>query len=179
MRIVDDLFPALAFFIVYKIAGIYWGTFTLIVASALQILYMQLRYRQVKPLYWISFILILVFGGATILLRDPLFLQWKVSIINWLMGTAFLLSHFFKRCLLELFVSSTEQDRFPKGALRKLNFIWAAYFLFLGTLNIYVAYHYSMDTWVNFKVFGLFGLTILFVIVQSAYLFHLIKKAKQ
>ena len=179
MRIVDDLFPALAFFIVYKLWGLYWGTFTLIVASAIQILYMQLRYKKVERIYWISFWVILIFGGATIFFRDPAFLQWKVTLINWIMGGAFLLSHFFHRTLLECFVKQPEQERFPPGALRKLNCMWGVYLVILGTLNLYVARHYSLNTWVNFKVFGLIALTVLFVVLQSAYLFHLIKKSKE
>ncbi len=178
MRILDDFLPALLFFIVYKIWGIYWGTFALIVASALQILYFQLRDKHVKPMYWITFVIILLFGGATILFHDAMFLKWKVSIVNWAMGVAFLGSHLFKRCLLEIFVAQPEQHRFPTGALRKLNFIWALFFLVIGTLNIYIAYHYSTSVWVDFKVFGLFGLTILFLLLQSLYLVYLMKRRK-
>ncbi len=179
MRFLDDFFPALLFFIVYKFYGIYWGTFALIIASGIQVLYMQLRYKKVQPIYWISFLLILIFGGATILFRDPKFLQWKVSIINWLMGCAFLLSHLFKRTLIELLISRNQPVPLPFIILRKLNFIWAMFFLFLGTLNIYIAYHFSMDLWVDFKVFGIFGLTILFIILQTAYLMYLMKKIRK
>lgn len=179
MRFLDDFFPALIFFIAYKIYGIYWGTFALIIGSGLQVLYMQLRYKKVQPIYWISFLLILIFGGATILFRDARFLQWKVSIINWVMGAAFLLSHFFKRTLIELLISAKQKVPLPLVVLRKLNFVWALFFLFLGTLNIYIAYHYSMNAWVDFKVFGIFGLTILFVVLQTVYLMFLMKKFRQ
>ena len=179
MRFLDDFFPALVFFISYKFYGIYWATFALIIASALQVLYMQLRYKKVQPIYWISFLLILVFGGATILFRDARFLQWKVSIINWLMGAAFLLSHLFKRTLIELLISANQKVPLPLIILRKLNFIWGIFFLFLGTLNIYIAYHYTMSTWVDFKDFGIFGLTILFVVLQTIYLMYLMKKFRQ
>lgn len=179
MRFFNDFFPAILFFIVYKIYGIYWGTFTLIIASAVQVGYMQMRYKRVEPIYWISFFLILIFGGATILLHDPKFLQWKVSIINWLMGAAFLISHAFKRTLIELLMSRKQAVPLPLLILRKLNFIWGVFFLFLGSLNIYIAYHFSMNAWVDFKVFGIFGLTILFVIFQTIYLMYLIKKTQE
>ncbi len=178
MRFLDDFFPALLFFIAYKLYGIYWGTFVLIVACGVQVLYMQLRYKKVQPIYWISFILVLVFGGATIFFRDPKFLQWKVSIINWVMGGAFLLSHFFKRTLIELLMTRNQPIPLPLIIMRKLNFIWAIFFLFLGTLNLYVAYHYSMTAWVDFKVFGMFGLTLLFIVLQTVYLMYLIKKMR-
>ncbi len=176
MRFLDDFFPALVFFVVYKMFDIYWATFALIVGCGVQVLYMQLRYKKVQPIYWISFLLILVFGGATIMFRDPRFLEWKVSIINWVMGLAFLMSHLFKRTLIELLIQSKQQPSLPLLILRKLNFIWALFFLFLGTLNLYIAYHYSTSTWVNFKVFGIFGLTILFIIFQTIYLLILVKK---
>lgn len=179
MRFLDDFFPAIIFFIIYKLYGIYWGTFSLIIASALQVVYMQIRYKKVQAIYWFSFLLILIFGGATILFRDPLFLQWKVSIINWLMGVAFLFSHFFRRTLIELLITAKQEVPLPLMILRKLNFIWAIFFLFLGTINIYVAYHYSMDAWVDFKVFGIFGLTILFIVFQTLYLMYLVKKLRQ
>ncbi len=178
MQMFNDMFPVLAFFIVYKIWGLYWGTFALIVASAIQIITMQIKHGSVKPMYWISFILILIFGGLTIFLHDPMFLKWKVSIINWFMGAAFLVSHYFKRTILEIFVKQADSNSLPTDILRKINSLWGFFFIFLGTLNIYIAYHYSTNTWVNFKVFGMFGLTIAFVFLQTAYLFHLIKSRK-
>lgn len=176
MRFLDDFLPFLFFFITYHLFGIYWATFVLIVGCGLQILYMQFRDKKVQPIYWISFWLVLIFGGATILFRDPRFLQWKVSIINWLMGSAFLLSHFLRRTLIEILIQSKQKVTLPLLILRKLNGMWGAFFLFLGTVNIYIAYHCSMNTWVNFKVFGVFGLTILFLILQTLYLMHSLKK---
>ena len=179
MQMFYDMFPVIAFFIVYKISGLYWGTFALIVASAIQILFMQIKHGRVKPIYWFSFLLILVFGSLTIFFHDPLFLKWKVSIINWLMGAAFLLSHFFKKTVLEIFVKQADAaTTLPVDILRKINALWGIFFLFLGTLNIYIAYHYSTNAWVNFKVFGIFGLTIVFVFLQTAYLYYLIKSRK-
>ncbi len=178
MQMFNDLFPVVIFFIVYKIWGLYWGTFALIVASAIQILIMQIRQGFVKPIYWFSFVLILIFGGLTIFLHDPMFLKWKVSIINWLMGAAFLLSHFCKRTVLEIFVKQADTTPLPVDILRKINSLWGGFFLFLGTLNIYIAYHYSTNTWVNFKVFGMFGLTLVFVLLQSAYLYYLINSRR-
>jgi intracellular septation protein len=178
MQFFNDLFPVIAFFIVYKVWGSYWGTFALIVASAIQLILMQIKQGFVKPMYWVSFLLILIFGGLTIFFRDPMFLKWKVSIINWLMGAAFLVSHFFKRTVLEIFVKQTDSTPLPVDVLRRINSLWGYFFLFLGTLNLYIAYHYSTNTWVNFKVFGIFGLTIIFVVLQTFYLLHLIKPRK-
>lgn len=175
MRFLDDFFPALAFFIAYKFYGIYWGTFVLIVGCALQIIYFKFKYKKVEAIYWITFFGVLVFGGATILFRDPKFLMWKVSLANWLFGLAFLGSHFLQRSLLEIFLKEENVRQFPTGVVRKLNLMWGWFFLFVGTLNIYIAYHCTLNTWVNFKVFGIFGLTIVFIIIQGFYLHHKFK----
>lgn len=176
MRFLDDFFPALAFFIVYKFYGIYWGTFALIIGCALQIIYFLLRYKRVEKIYWITFIGILIFGGATILFRAPEFLMWKVSIANWLFGIVFLGSHFFKKTLLEIFLNDKDVSKFPAGTIRTLNHFWGWFFLILGTLNIYIAYYFPLNVWVNFKVFGIFGITIVFVLLQAVYLHHKFKK---
>jgi intracellular septation protein len=178
MRFLDDFFPALVFFIVYKIYGIYWGTFALIIGCAVQLIYLQVKYKKIETLYWITFFAILIFGGATIIFRDPKFLMWKVSLANWLFGTAFLGSHFFKKSLLEVFLKADDLKKFPPGVIRSLNHMWGWFFMLLGTLNIYIAYHYSLNTWVNFKVFGILGITLVFIIIQGVYLHKKLKNIK-
>ncbi len=181
MQMISDLFPALVFFIVYKIWGTYWGVFALIVASAIQIAYMQIHHGQVKRIYWISFILIVVFGGLTIYLHNPLFLKWSVTIINWLFGVALLASHFFPKTIFEAMIHSSMPEGStppPTKLIRTMNGQWGGFFLFIGTLNLYIAYHYSMNTWVNFKVFGILGLFAIFVILQLLYLAYLHRSRK-
>ena len=178
MRFFDDFFPALAFFIVYKLYGIYWGTFTLIIGCALQIIYFKIKYKKVEMLYWVTFFSVLIFGGATIIFRDPKFLMWKVSIANWLFGIAFLGSHFFKKSLLEVFLKAEDVQKFPAGTVRTLNHMWGWFFLILGTLNIYIGYYYPLNVWVDFKVFGIFGITIAFVVIQAFYLHRKFKQSR-
>jgi len=176
MRIFDDFFPALIFFLIYKFYDIYWATFALIVSSAVQLIYFQLKYKKIDTIYWVTFIFLLLFGGATIVLHDPKFLMWKVSIINWVCGVLFLMSHFFRKSLLEMLIKSHDREKFPAGSLKKINFMWGCFFLFLGTLNIFIAYHYSTTVWVDFKVFGILGLTLIFIILQAFYLQHKFKQ---
>jgi intracellular septation protein len=176
MRFLDDFFPALVFFIVYKLYGIYWGTFALIIGCALQIIYFQIKYKKVEKIYWITFFGILIFGGATIIFRDPKFLMWKVSLANWLFGIVFLGSHFFKKSLLEIFLKAEDVKKFPAGTIRMLNHMWGWFFLILGTLNIYIGYYYPLNVWVDFKVFGMFGITIVFILIQAIYLHRKFKK---
>jgi intracellular septation protein len=178
MKLLYDIFPVIVFFIVYKLFGIYVATGGLIVASAIQILYLWFRYRRLETMHVITFVLVLVFGGATILLHDTKFLQWKVSIINWLFGLAFLLSQWFTKTPL---IKRLMQKNIglPDRIWKQLNLMWAIFFCVMGVINIIVAYHFSLNAWVEFKVFGILGLTIAFVILQSVYLYRHIKDHPQ
>ena len=174
MKFLYDLFPLLVFFIAYKIAGIYVATGLLIVASAVQVTYLWLRYRRIEKMHWIAFALILIFGGATLLLHDAKFLQWKVSIINWLFGLAFLATQWFTaKPLIQRFMDNAVQ--LPMIVWKRLNLAWGLFFIALGIANWVVFQHYSLNFWVDFKVFGLPALTVLFVICQTVYLYRHLK----
>ena len=110
-----------------------------------------------------------VFGGLTLLLRDPTFIKWKPTVVNWLFAAAFLLSQFFmQRSLLQRMMDHAIQ--MPADAWRRLNTAWISFFFAMGVLNLFVAYNFSEEIWVNFKLFGMMGLTIVFVIGQAFYL---------
>ncbi len=178
MKLLYDTFPVIIFFIVYKLFGIYIATGALIIASAIQILYLWFRHHRIETMHVITFVLVLVFGGATILLHDTKFLQWKVSIVNWLFGLAFLLSQYFtKTPLIKRFMQ--QNIGLPEIVWSRLNLMWAIFFLVMGVINILVAYHFSLNAWVDFKVFGILGLTIVFVILQSFYLYRHIQNHPQ
>ena len=185
MKLLFDFFPLLVFFIAYKLFGIYVATGVLIGASALQMGYMWFKHHRIEMMHAITFVLVLVFGGLTIILHDVMFLKWKVSIVNWLFGAAFLLSRFLmkKNLVQHLFEIANKQSKgdnqlhhVPKMVWDKLNWMWALFFFFLGTLNILVVYNFSTNTWVDFKVFGILGLTVIFMIIQTVYL---VRKMKQ
>jgi intracellular septation protein len=113
--------------------------------------------------------ILILFGGLTLALRDPVFIKWKPTVVNWLFGIAFLGSRFFgKRTLVERMMSHAITA--PGPVWLRLNWAWVVFFLGMGLLNIYVAYNFSEDTWVNFKLFGMMGLTLLFVFGQAFYL---------
>lgn len=169
MKLLFDFFPLLAFFIAYKFGGIYVATAVLIVVTAAQVIFSWMKHRKVDPMLWVVFFLVLIFGGATLWEHDPEFLKWKVSIVNWLFAAAFFGSSLFTRKplvqrLLETNVQLTE------SIWRRLNLGWGLFFLVMGCLNYYVMKHYSTDIWVDFKVFGIFGLTLVFIVLQTLYL---------
>jgi intracellular septation protein len=120
-------------------------------------------------MHLITFAIIAVFGGATLLLEDELFIKWKPTVLNWIFGVVLLGSQFFgKKTLIERMMSTNIQ--LPSPVWTKLNWSWAVFFIGLGIVNLFVVYHYDTDTWVNFKLFGMLGLTLLFVFAQAIYM---------
>lgn len=163
MHALLEYIPLIIFFVVYKFVDIYWATGALIATSALQILFFIVRKQPVPKRNWVFFALIAVFGSLTIFFHDDTFLKWKVTIINGIFAAALLISDFvFKKNLIKEFLQ--EALTLPEPIWRKLNLAWVAFFLICGGLNIYIAFNFDQETWVNFKVFGLTALTFVFAI---------------
>ncbi len=163
-----DLFPVVLFFIVYKTYDIYMATAVLIAASLLQTVAFRLKRGHFEKAHLITLVLVCLFGGATLLLHDEMFIKWKPTVINWLFAAAFLGSQFIgKRNLIERMMG--DHMTLPRRIWTQLNLAWSIFFIFLGFANLFVVYTFDTDTWVNFKLFGLLGLTFLFVIAQSFY----------
>ncbi len=169
MKALVDLFPVILFFVVYQLFDIYVATQAAIAAAALQVIYFKLRHGQVEHMQWITLGLLVVFGGLTLALRDPTFIKWKPTVVNWLFGAAFLGSQLFmQRGLLRRMMEHAVT--LPEPAWLRLNNAWVAFFFAMGLLNLYVAYNYPEEVWVNFKLFGFLGLTLLFMLGQGFYL---------
>jgi len=169
MKFLFDLLPVIVFFAAFKLADIYVATATAIVASFLQVGWLKLRRKRVEPMLWASLGLIVVFGGATLLLRDETFIKWKPTVLYWLFGTVLMVSDLiFKRNLIRTMLGA--QVHLPDPVWRKLNWSWVAFFAFMGAANLYVAFRFTTDLWVNFKLFGGMGLMLLFVIGQALFL---------
>jgi intracellular septation protein len=165
MQAAFEYIPLIIFFVIYKFVDIYWATGSLIITSALHILYFVARKEKVPTKNWIFFGIIAIFGGLTIFLHDDTFIKWKVTIINLFFAAALLISnHVFKKNLLKQFLG--EALTLPEKIWTKLNFSWATFFALIGLLNLYVAFNFEQDVWVNFKVFGLTGLTFVFAIAS-------------
>lgn len=176
MKLLFDFFPILLFFICYKLFGIYNATGIAMLASVTQVIFSRIKYQRYEKMHLISLALILVLGSATLFFHDPWFIKWKPTGIYWLTAIALMLSRFVgKKTLTQKMMEKNIQ--LPVMIWRRLNYAWVVFFLIMGTLNLYIAYHYTTDTWVNFKLFGGVGLTFLFVILQAVYLSkHLIEK---
>jgi intracellular septation protein len=169
MKLLYDFFPIIVFFIIFKLFGIYAATASAIVISLAQVIVHWVRFRKFDMMQVITLIIIVIFGGATLVLHDVMFIKWKVSVINWAFALVFLGSQWIgdKNIMQRMLAGKIE---LPQQIWVRLNMLWVGYFLVLGFINIYVVYHFSTEAWVNFKLFGVLGLTVVFVIIQSIYL---------
>lgn len=164
-----ELIPLIGFFIAYKAVDIYLAVIVLMVLMGLGLVVLKLQKKTISNMQWISFVLVAIFGGITLAFRNEMFIKWKPTVLNWGFALAFLISHFMKKNFTERLLSAAKIE-VPKAVWNKLNLSWIIFFIISGALNIIVAYQFSTDVWVNFKLFGLFGLTFLFAIVQAFYL---------
>lgn len=198
MKLLLDFLPIVIFFIVYKMAPelielispilsaeqkttlletkpIMLATAVLIPASILQILYTRISTGKVEKMHLVTLGLVIILGGATLSFNDSNFIKWKPTIVNWLFALAFLLSQLFtQRSLLQRMMDSNIS--LPEPVWIRLNYAWIAFFALSGAINLWVAYSFSESTWVNFKLFGMLGLTLVFIVLQSLYLYKYIKK---
>lgn len=174
MKFLFDLFPILLFFIAFKVYGIYTATAVAIVASIAQTAIHYIRHRKLETMHLVTLGMIVVFGGATLIFQNEDFIKWKPTAINWLIGIAFFVTMMMKKPLVKRMMSSAVS--LPDQIWKHLNIAWGLFFIVSGTLNLYVAFNYDLDTWVNFKTFGLLGLTVLFIIAQSLYMARFIKE---
>ena len=170
MQMLFDLLPVVFFFIAYKMAGIYVATGVLIVGVLLQTAISWFRHRKVSPMLLTSAVLVLVFGGLTLLIHDATFIKWKPTIVNLLFAGAFVASQFMRGPTIVQRLMGENLQLKPESLWTRLNLMWVAFFLVCAVLNLYVAYNFSEDTWVNFKLFGLMALTLLFALAQGVWI---------
>jgi intracellular septation protein len=169
MKLLIDFFPIILFFVAFKVWGIYAATAVAIVATVAQIAYLRMKHGKVEPMQWVSLGVIVLFGGATLLAHNESFIKWKPTVLYWLMGGALLAGQLlFGKNLLRSVMGT--QLQLPDAVWLKLNWAWTAFFACMGGLNLWVAYNFSTDAWVNFKLFGGMGLMVAFVVGQAIYM---------
>ena len=166
-----DLFPLILFFVVFRYADIYAATAAAIAASVLQFAWLKLTGKTIEATHWINLSVIVLFGGATLLFQNDAFIKWKPTVLYWIFAAALLGSQWlFRHNLMRRLMGG--QITLPDPVWNRLNLAWAGFFTVSGALNLYVAFsgHFTESQWVNFKVFGLMALLLLFVILQSLWL---------
>lgn len=178
MKLLIDFLPIAVFFVAFKLFDIWVATGVAIAATIAQIAWLRWSTGKVEPMQWLSLVIIVLFGGATILLHNESFIKWKPTVLYWLMGGTLAAGMlFFRRNFLKSLMGS--QFELPDPAWRMMNWSWAAFFGVMGVLNLWVAYNFETATWVNFKLFGGIGLVLAFGIAQSIYLSRYLKDPKE
>ena len=178
MKQLLEFIPILLFFIAYKAYDIYIATAVVIGATIIQVAIAWFKYRKVETMQWITLGLVIVFGGATIILHDEQYLKWKFSIIEWLFGLAFLSSHFIgEKTFIERMMASNLT--LPTIIWTRLNFSWAMFFISVGFINVYVMYNYNTDDWVSFKTFIAPALMVVFMVIQMSFIYKYIPETKE
>lgn len=176
MKFLIDFFPVLLFFITYQLTksdngqgDFFLATAVMLIATLIQFIILKLRGETIGKMHKINLALVLGLGLLTLLLQDKELFQWKVSILNWLFGLVFLASQFIgKKPIVQRMMESA--IKVPQLIWNRLNMMWSLFFLSVGFLNLYVMKNFSESTWVDFKFYGLLGLTFGFIIAQGLYL---------
>jgi intracellular septation protein len=169
MKFLFDFLPILFFFLAYKFFDIYMATAVAIASTFAQVAVIWYNTRKFAKMQLITLAILIVFGGLTLYLKDETFIKWKPTVVNWLFAAAFLATQFIgEKTAIERMMSSALT--LPQQIWRRLNFGWVLFFFALGCANLYVMNHFDTATWVNFKLFGMLGLTVAFIILQSLYL---------
>tara|TARA_Y100000741_G_scaffold38710_1_gene27023 strand:+ start:433 stop:960 length:528 start_codon:yes stop_codon:yes gene_type:complete len=164
-----DLFPIILFFIAFKIYDIFIATAVAIIATLLQIIYVYLKDKKVEKVLLFNGVMITFLGGLTILLQNKMFIMWKPSVLYWCFALILLFSNLFlKKNLVQMALG--KQVELKNKFWNVINWYTSIFFVLLGFINLYVAYNFSEDTWVNFKLFGITGLLFIYMIFLGLYI---------
>lgn len=166
MHLFYDLLPIILFFVAYKIYGIFAATIVAIVAVLAQVAATMIRGKKPEMMQLITLGMVVVLGGATLLLKNELFIKWKPTAVYWVLGATFAIAAFVsKKNLVQKMLEKNLE--LPAKAWSTLNMTWCGFFFVMGFLNLFVVYNFDTNTWVNFKLFGTLILTLLFAGVQG------------
>ena len=168
MKQLIDFIPLIAFFTAYKLVDIYLATQVLMIVTTLLYSIYWIKERRLEKAQIITLLAVFIFGGLTLMLHDETYLKWKAPVVNWIFALVFLGSQFIgDENLVQRMMG--QAVKLPEAIWRKLNYSWVIFFIFTGSANLYVAFTYQ-EFWVDFKVFGSLGLTVIFLIIQTLYL---------
>jgi intracellular septation protein len=174
MKFLFDFLPILLFFIAYKSYDINVATGVLIFTSLAQVGWMWFRHQRIERMPLITALLVVLFGGATLIFQDEIFVKWKPTIANWLFSLVLFATQWIsKTTLMERLLGANMV--LPNVIWVRLNTAWGLFFFMLGSINLYVVYQFDTDTWVNFKLFGMLGLTLAFVLGQAFFIAQYLK----
>lgn len=175
MKLLFDLFPVVLFFAAFKLYDIFVATAVAMAAAIAQIGWLWFRHRQIDKMMWVNLAVIIVFGGATLVSQDETFIKWKPTVLYWLIASVLLAANqIFKKNLIQAMLE--KHMVLPSFVWNRLNLSWVGFFIAMGCINLYVAFGFSLDTWVTFKLFGATGLMLVFVMMQVIMLGRYLKE---
>lgn len=175
MKILSDLIAVILFFATYTLTkNIVWATAVAVVVGILQAVFTWFRHKKLDTMQWVGLVLIVVFGGATVLLRDPRFIMWKPTLLFWAGALALSGSHLLGKNGLKAVMG--KELVLEEQVWGKLTWMWVFFLVFMGVANIAVAYIFTEEQWVNYKLFGSTGLMVAFVVAQGLYLSRYLPK---
>jgi intracellular septation protein len=169
MQLLLDYIPIIAFILAYFYEDIFFATMVLMGVMPVVLLLQWLVTKKLNKIYAASTVLVIVLGGFTLAFRNPTFLYWKPTVLNWAIALVFLGSQWIGEKTIVQRMLGNAAELMPAQWIR-LNQIWVAFFIFVGAINLYVAYTFSEAFWVKFKLFGMLGITVVFVVIQSVWL---------
>lgn len=170
-KLLFDFFPLILFFVALKLGDIYLATWAAIGAALVQIIWLKITGKKIEVSTWLSLVIIIIFGGATVYLKDDTFIKWKPTVLYWLFAAILFGGKlFFGKNLIQKLMGS--QLAMPDIAWNKMNYSWVGFFIVVGAINLFVAFsgHFTIDQWATFKVFGMTILLIIFAVAQSLWL---------
>lgn len=168
IRLLLDFLPIGLFFAAYKFFNLMVATQVAIAAALVQLIWLRISTGKIQKVNLISFLSILILGSATLLLKNDIFVKWKPTVVYWSLGIGLLVTQIVGKPFIQRIGESSVT--LPDRIWRHLNMGWTSFFLTLGVINLYVVYNFSTAIWVNFKLFGTLGLTLLFIVLQSLYM---------
>ncbi|MEC6831747.1 septation protein A [Photobacterium toruni] len=175
MKQLIEFIPLLIFFVLFKTNGIFVATGALIVTTAIQLIVTWVIYKKIEKMQLITFAMVAIFGGLTLFLHDENFIKWKVTIIYGLFALALLISQLMHKPLIKSMLG--KEMTLPENVWLRINLAWTVFFVVCAIVNIYIAFNFPLDVWVDFKVFGLLALTLLFTFATGGYIYRHLPKS--
>lgn len=182
MQFFYEIFPVFLFFLAFKFYGIYVATVVGIATTFLQVIISRICLGKWDNKQLITLVIFLLFGGMTLYFHNPIFVKWKPTVVFWIFSAAIIGSQFItKKPLIQRLMENMFQEKcvIPPPVWKKLNLIWGVFFMVLGSLNLYIAYYFSNDAWVNFKFYGITAALMLLSILQALYLIRFMEDRPQ
>ncbi len=178
MKALGDFLAIILFFVIYSVTkNVVWATISATVVGVIQAAYTWFKYKSLSAMQWVSLIVVVVFGGATILLDDPVYIMFKTTVVCWLTGIAVLVAQLLGKNGVKLLMGNEIQ--LPERVWTNLSYAWVVFFMLMGLVNLAIAYPFTeaqVEVWAKYKMYGYIPLSLIFSIGQAIYIAKFLPK---